>query len=213
MIKIKNTFYLFLFVSVFISCLEKNKKKIKYKTETKDVLFFENRGIKNERARKIFVAGLEDVEIEDFESAKKKFTQADEIENKNPIILNAISQSEIRLGNVQKSIEILLSILLIDSTYLPTYVNLGQNYMQTKDYEKAKEILLKGGKFATDKDLDTKSVLLLNLSITYNNLGDFKTGLKYSNEVIKISQNTKLTEFATKIKKESEENLMRKNIN
>lgn len=212
-IKIKSKVCLFFVVSIFISCVEKNKEKIKYKTETKDVLFFDNGGIKNEQARKIFVTGLEDVEIEDFESAKKKFTQADEIENKNPIILNAISQSEIKLGNAEKSNGILLNVLLIDSTYLPTYVNLGQNYIHTKDYKKAKEILLRGEKFATDKDLDSKSVLLLNFAITYYNLRDFKNGLKYSNEVIKISQNEKLTEVATKIKKESEESLRRKNIN
>lgn len=207
----KKVSYLFVIIFAFISCTEKRKENIKYKTESKDVLFFENSGIKKEQAREIFVDGLKFVEIKNFESAKEKFIKADEIENKNPIILNAISQAEIRLGNAQKSNEILLNIIIIDSTYLPTYVNLGQNYMQLRDYKKAKEILLKGIKFATNKNLHFKSVLFLNLSITFNNLGDYKNGLKYSMAAIEISQNKKLTDFASKVKKQSEEGLLRQN--
>jgi tetratricopeptide (TPR) repeat protein len=207
----KKVYYIFLIFLTFISCTEKNKDKIKYKTESKDVLFFENSGIKNQQAREIFVEGLEYVENENFKSAKMKFIQADEIENKNPIILNAISQAEIRLGDAQRSNDILLNVLLIDSTYLPTYVNLGQNYMQIRDYQKAKEILLKGRKFTTNKNLHFKSVLLLNLSITFNNLGDFKNGLKYSMETIEISQDKKLTDFASKVKKDSEDGLLKQN--
>jgi len=207
----KKTSYIFLIILAFISCTEKRKENIKYKTESRDVLFFENRGIENEQAREIFVEGLSDIEIENFESAKKKFIQADEIEHENPTILNAISQAEMRLGNAQKSNEILLNTLVIDSTYLPTYVNLGQNYMQLRDYKKAKEILLKGRKFATDKNLHMKSVLFLNLSIAFNNLGDFRNGLKYSMEAIEISQDKKITDFVSKIKKQSEEGLLRQN--
>lgn len=207
----KKTSYIFLIIWTFISCTGKRKENIKYKTESRDVLFFENSGIKNEQAREIFVEGLKYIEIENFESAKKKFIESDEIESKNPTILNAISQAEIRLGNAQKSNEILFKTLMIDSTYLPTYINLGQNYMQLRDYEKAKEILLKGRKFATDKNLHMKSVLFLNLSIAFNNLGNFKKGLKYSAEVIEISQDKKLTDFASKVKEQSEEGLLRQN--
>jgi len=207
----KRVSYIFLIILTFISCKERSKNNIKYKTESREVLFFENSGIKNEQAREIFIEGLDYVEIENFESAKRKFIQADEIESKNPIILNAISQTEIRLGNVAKSNEILLKTFLIDSLYLPTYVNLGQNYMQIRDYEKAKEILLKGKKLSTNKNLHMKSVLLLNLSIAYNNLGDFKSGLKYSMQAIEISQDKKITDFASKVKKQSEEGLLKQN--
>ena len=207
----KRVSYIFLIILTFISCKERSKNNIKYKTESREVLFFENSGIKNEQAREIFIEGLDYVEIENFESAKRKFIQADEIESKNPIILNAISQTEIRLGNVAKSNKILLKTFLIDSLYLPTYVNLGQNYMQIRDYEKAKEILLKGKKLSTNKNLHMKSVLLLNLSIAYNNLGDFKSGLKYSMQAIEISQDKKITDFASKVKKQSEEGLLKQN--
>lgn len=207
----KKVLYIFLIVLTFISCKEKNKDNIKYKTESRDVVFFENSGMKNERAREIFTEGLKYVEIENFELAKKKFIEADEIESQNPTILNAISQAEIRIGNADKSNEILLNVLLIDSTYLPTYVNLGQNYMQLRDYKKAKEILLIGKKIATDKNLHMKSILFLNLSIACSNLGDFKNGLKYSTEAIEISQNKELTDFASKIKKECEDGLLKQN--
>ena len=76
--------------------------------------------------------------------------------------------------------------------------------MRSRDYEKAKEILLKGKNFTSEKNLHTKSVLLLNLAIAYNNLGDCKNGLKYSSEALEISQNENFTDFATKVKLESE---------
>ena len=79
--------------------------------------------------------------------------------------------------------------------------------MSTKHYEKARDILTKGLRFTENKSIRTKSILLLNLAITYNNLGDFKNGLKYSDEALKISKDKELTEFANKVKLESEENL------
>lgn len=209
--KMKKTLCLSLIVLSFVSCMEKKKEKIKYKIETKDVLFYENDGIKNKTAKEIFIKGLEYVELENFQSAKEKFIQADKIENKNPIILNAIAETEISLGNAEKSNEILLKTLLIDSTYSSTYINLGQNYMKLRDYNNARAILLKGLKITTDKDLHIKSVLLLNLAITFNNLGDFNNGLKFSNQAIEISQDKKLRDFASRVKKDSEEGLARKN--
>ena len=202
----KNSLYALLLLLVITSCKEKSEKEIKYKKDTKDVLFYENDGIKNKSAKNLFREGLENVENENFELAKEKFVEADKLESRNPIILNAIAQAEIRLGNTEKSNEISLNIISIDSTYTATYINLGQNYMSSRDYEKAKEILLKGKKFATSKNLHLKSILLVNLAIAYNNLGDYENGLKYSIEALENSQDEKLTDFANKVKMESEEN-------
>ena len=202
----KNSLYALLFLLVITSCKEKSEKEIKYKKDTKDVLFYENDGIKNKSAKNLFREGLENVENENFELAKEKFVDADKLESRNPIILNAIAQAEIRLGNTEKSNEISLNIISIDSTYTATYINLGQNYMSSRDYEKAKEILLKGKKFATSKNLHLKSILLVNLAIAYNNLGDCENGLKNSIEALENSQDEKLTDFANKVKMESEEN-------
>jgi tetratricopeptide (TPR) repeat protein len=204
----KNSFYISLILLSIISCKRKDEKIVIYKKDTKDVLFYNNEEtIKNKSAQDLFKKGLYDVESEDFESAKENFLEADKIENKNPTILNGIAQAEARLGNIEKSNEISLNILSIDSTYVETYVNLGGNYMSTKDYEKARDILTKGLRFTENKSIRTKSILLLNLAITYNNLGDFKNGLKYSDEALKISKDKELTEFANKVKLESEENL------
>lgn len=204
----KNSFYIFLILLSIISCKRNDEKIVIYKKDTKDVLFYNNEEtIKNKSAQDLFKKGLYDVESEDFESAKENFLEADKIENKNPTILNGIAQAEARLGNIEKSNEISLNILSIDSTYVETYVNLGGNYTSTKDYEKARDILTKGLRFTENKSIRTKSILLLNLAITYNNLGDFKNGLKYSDEALKISKDKELTEFANKVKLESEENL------
>ena len=184
---------------------------MKYKQNTKDVLFYNNLGIKNKSAQKVFTEGLENVENEKFDLAKEKFIEADKIESKNPTILNAIAQAELRLGNTEKSYVISLNILAIDSTYIETYVNLGGNYLRIKDYEKARDILTKGLKFATNKNLRTKSILLINLAIAYNNLGDYENGLKYSNEALEISENDEIIKFAEKINLDCEEKLDNKN--
>ena len=178
-----------------------------YKKNTKDVLFYNNLGIRNKSAKKLFREGLENVENEKFDKAKEKFIEADKIESGNPTILNGIAQAELRLGNIEKSNEISLNILKIDSTYIETYVNLGGNYMSMKEYEKAENILKKGLKFTTEKNLRTKSILFLNLAIANNNLGEYENGLKYSNEALEISENAEVIEFAKKIRTESEQNL------
>ena len=178
-----------------------------YKKNTKDVLFYNNLGIRNIYAKKLFREGLENVEIEKFDKAKEKFIEADKIESENPTILNGIAQAEVRLGNIEKSNEISLNILKIDSAYIETYINLGGNYMSMKEYEKAENILKKGLKFTTEKSLRTKSILFINLAISNNNLGNYQNGLKYSNEALKISENADVIEFAKKIRSESEQNL------
>lgn len=196
-----------LILLTFISCKEKNENEMIYKKNTKDVLFYNNLGINNISAKEIFREGLENVEDEKFDIAKEKFIEADIIESGNPTILNAIAQAELRLGNTEKSYEVLLNILSVDSTYIETYVNLGANYMSMKEYDKAKRILTKGLKFTTNKNLRTKSILLTNLAIANNNLGDFESGLKYSNEALEISEHKDVIELAEKIKSESEKNI------
>jgi hypothetical protein len=58
----KNSLYALLFLLVITSCKEKSEKEIKYKKNTKDVLFYENDGIKNKSAKNLFREGLENVE-------------------------------------------------------------------------------------------------------------------------------------------------------
>lgn len=195
--------YALIFILTLNACKDQDAKEIKYKIDTKDVLFYKNTGIKDKTAHTLFAEGLELVDIQDFEKAKEKFLKADKIESRNPIILNAIALSEAKLENIEKSIGILLNIISIDSTYTKTYVNLSQNYMRNRDYEKAKEILLKGKKYTSNKDLHTKSVLLLNLAISYSNLGDCENGVKYSSEALEISQDEKFRDFIKKVQLES----------
>lgn len=187
------------------SCKDQNEKSAKVKIDTKDVILYKNDGIKDKTAKSLFTEGLECVDNQNFEKAKEKFIEADKIESKNPIILNGIAQAEARLGNIKKSNEISLNIISIDSTYTGTYSNLGQNYLRSREYEKAKEILIRGMKFTYENDSYTTSILILNLSVAYLNLGDCSNAQKYSNEVIKISQNEKITNFAKKVNEQSKD--------
>lgn len=181
------------------------KNEVKYKMKTNDVIFFKNLGIKNKTAKKIFGEGLKDVDNGDYKSARKKFIQADKLESKNVSILNAIAGTEFNLGNRELANKMLLNVILIDSTFAGTYINLSANYMKSRDYEKAKEILLKGKKFTSNKNLHLKSILLINLAVAYNNLGDCENGLKCANETLEISQNEDLTSYANQVKMDSEQ--------
>jgi Tfp pilus assembly protein PilF len=195
----KKRTFLILLLFLLISCAQKNKNEDVYKNNTKDIILYDNAGIKNLEAKEFFNNGLKSIEAENYAKAKEDFIAADKIENYNPMILNAIAEVESRLGDDKKSNKILQNILSIDSTYLPTYINLGRNYSHNKQYEKAKNIYLKGIKYISDKKLHTKSTLFLNLSLTYTKLGDCKNGLKYSTEALKFSQNKVLSKYAAKI--------------
>ncbi|MCC9072789.1 hypothetical protein LNQ49_14475 [Flavobacterium sp. F-65] len=203
----KKAVYLFAIIIVIVSCNEKKEKEVKYKTKTNEILFIGYSGIKNKTAKKIFGEGLKDVDLGDYESAREKFIQADKIESKNIAILNGIAEAEFNLGNRELANKMLLNVILIDSTFAGTYINLGANYLNTGYFEKANEILLKGKKFTSDKNLHLKSLLLFNLAISYDHLADCENSLKYFNETIEISQNEDLTESANKRKKDSEETI------
>jgi tetratricopeptide (TPR) repeat protein len=203
--KIERGIFTLVFILTLNSCKGQNEENTKVKTDTKDVIFYENDGIKDKTAKALFAEGLKYVDNQNFEKAKEKFIEADKIESRNPVILNGIAQAETRLGNIEKSNEISLNIISIDSTHTETYSNLGQNYLKSQEYEKAKDILIRGMKFTSDKSLNTKSILILNLSIAYLNLGDCVNAQKYSSEVIKISPNEKITSFAKKVNEQSKD--------
>ncbi|MBF7091184.1 tetratricopeptide repeat protein [Flavobacterium sp. ALJ2] len=203
----RKTVYLFAIIIALISCNKKKENEVKYKMKTNDVIFFENTGIENKTARKIFGEGLKDVDFGDYESAREKFIQADKIESKNVSILNGIAEAEFNLGNKELANKMLLNVILIDSTYVGTYINLGSNYLSTGYFEKANEILLKGKKFTSNKNLHVKSILLFNLAISYNHLADCENSLKYLDETLEISQNEDLTDSANKRKRDSEETI------
>jgi tetratricopeptide (TPR) repeat protein len=200
---IKKTLCSLILALTLNSCKGQDENQVKYKTDTNDIIFYENEGIREIKAKSLFNEGLESVDNQDFEKAKEKFIQADEIESKNPIILNGIAQAEFELGNVEKSNEISLYIISLDSTYVEAYSNLGRNYLKEKKFEKAKDILTKGVKFINN-DLHSKSALMINLSLACVNLNDCINAVKYSSEVIKISQNEKITDLAKKIINECE---------
>jgi tetratricopeptide (TPR) repeat protein len=200
----KNITLLFTLLLILYSCNEKKANNVKVKSDTKDILFYNNEEIINLTARKLFSEGLKEVDAQNYTLAREKFTEADKLESKNPIILNGIAQAESRLGNTKKAIDISLNIISIDSNYVETYVNLGQNYMEQRNYNKAKEILIQGLKFTDKTSIYTKSILLINLSIAYKNLNDCENALKYATESLKISRDKEIIKFAKNLKKEIE---------
>jgi len=200
----KINLYLLIFTLILQSC-KKNSNEVIYEIDKKKIIAHGNeKYIKNVEALELYETGLTYVENKDLIKAKEYFSEANEIEKNNVIILNSLALVESDLGNNQKSIEMLYKNISIDSTIINTYLNLGQNLMLEKKYNEANKILLLGLNKQQGSNLHQKSILFINLAVSFNNLGKCNEGLKYAKEALKISQNNELTNFANKIKLESE---------
>tara|TARA_R110002051_G_scaffold100879_4_gene171419 strand:+ start:69760 stop:70380 length:621 start_codon:yes stop_codon:yes gene_type:complete len=187
---------------LFISC-KQNKSNIEYDIKGKSVYFFENKEIVSDSARVLFNNGIEEQQNKNFDNATKLIEKANEVENNNPIIINGLANLEFLKGNKSYSYELLESALKIDSTNVPSYVNMAANYMKDRKYLEASKMLEKGLDYVSQTNNHQKSILHLNLAIAYNNMDDCKNGLLSANQALKFSENSELRKFAKKIIKES----------
>lgn len=88
-----------------------------------------------------------------------------------------------------------------------TYANMGSNYIKLKEFGKAIDIMKLELNFLGNNYTYADSVLLLNLAVASNKKGDFENGLLNANEVLNISENSEILDYAQKTKIESMENL------
>lgn len=198
----KNTIITFLLTLVLIACGDRNKN-YEYDLDDKGAFFFENENIINPKARDLFNNGIQEIRKNNPLKAKTLLEKANDIEKNNPTILNSLGNYEIFYGDKSLSYKIFYKVLEIDSSFVPTYINLGYNYMKDRKYEEASETLKEGIKYLPENNEHQKSILYLNLAITLNNLNDCKGGLDYGEKALQYSQNSDFTELSKKIIKES----------
>lgn len=187
---------------LLVSCNFRDKNN-EYDMDKKEIYFFENESIINIEARTLFNKGLREIQKNNFQNAKDLLEKANKIEKNNPTILNGLGNYEFLHGDKSSSYEILNKVLEIDSTFVLTYINIGQNYMKDRDYKKALEILNEGLRHVAETNIHQKSILYLNSAIASNNLDDCFNGLKSGNQALKYSQNSEFTEMAKTIIEES----------
>ncbi|MFA6261455.1 MAG: tetratricopeptide repeat protein [Bacteroidia bacterium] len=97
-------------------------------------------------------------------------------------VLNNLSASYFREGNSKASIEILLQMKSIDSTFTGTYVNLGYQFQQMENYIEAERYLLEGLK------IEPKDAFMLNnLGYTQFKLGKVDEAIKSINKSIAVN--------------------------
>lgn len=200
--------FLIIIILTIQSCKKNNTSDAIYYLETKPreiIVFGNEKHIKNPEALELFEAGLTYVDAKEYVKAKEYFLKANEIEKQNLAILNCLALMESSLGNNQKSIYMLYKNISVDSAVMNTYTNLGQNLMLDKKYKEANQILLLGLKKSSKYNLHQKSGLLINLAISFNNLGQCDEGLKYASQALEISQNNDFSSFANQIIKESKD--------
>ncbi|MBU3681676.1 MAG: hypothetical protein FGM16_07035 [Flavobacterium sp.] len=193
----------YLIISIFIlqSC-RGNNNEATYNIDQKPgnvILHGNQKFVKNHKALEFFEIGLTNIDCKNYKKAQENFLKANEIEPSNLAILNCLATVESYLGNNQKSIEMLYKNISIDSTEINTYTNLGGNLMHDKKYKEANKILLLGLKKGNKYNLHQKSVLLINLAVSCNNIGQCDEGLKYANQALEISQSNEFSRYANQI--------------
>jgi len=198
----KNTIIIVLLTFVLIACGERNKNYA-YDLDDKNVFFFENENISNTKARDLFNNGLQEIQKNNVENAKTLLEKANDIEKNNPTILNGLGNYEFLFGDKPLSYKIFNKVLEIDSSFVLTYINLGQNYMKDRKYQEASETLKEGIKYLSENNEHQQSILYLNLAITLNNLNDCEGGLEFGKKALQHSQNSDFTKFSKKIITES----------
>ena len=82
---------------------------------------------------------------------------------KQPKVQNLKGLAYMKIGNTKYAIDLFEICIVIDPHYKVAYNNLGNIYMQNKDYEKCKEYYRKSKDFSTR--LNNKSVACFNLAL------------------------------------------------
>ena len=198
----RKTIIIFILTLVLIACRDRNKNYV-YDLDNKNVFFFENENINDSKARDLLNNGLQEIQKNNIENARTHLEKANDIEKNNPTILNALGNYEFLYGEKPLSYEIFNKVLEIDSSFVLTYINLGQNYMTDRKYHEASETLREAIKYLSENNEHQQSILYLNLAIALNNLNDCEGGFEFGKKALQHSQNSDFTKLSKKIIKES----------
>lgn len=183
---------------LFVCCFSCKKNETETNQEVKvvtieekrgEVIFYNNEDILNNEARDLFIKGLNLVEMGQFEEAKPYFIKADKLELNNIIILNALANTEARVGDFETASTMYEKNIELYPSYFNNYVNYGQFLGANHEYQKAVDILLKGKEYLSDSDSSYEiSAYYFNLALAYMYLSDCENALKYAYEAQTITR-------------------------
>lgn len=137
----KFSFYILLPILLSTAC--NGKRKIAVDKDRQAIIYYDKIAIKNKTAKNVFIKGLEKVELSNYKQAKEYFLKADKLEKNNPVILNALGNTEAALQNLNLSTSYFLRARHIDSNYVHTYINYARLLNQMKKFAEAEMELRK----------------------------------------------------------------------
>lgn len=182
--KLKHLVFLLFIVS---SCKEKEYPK-------NSSISISGQKFENVKAQELNDLGIEKAKDEKYDSAEKLFFEALKIEPENPTILSNIGlcyQSKEMYGKAIEYLE--KSLVVSDSTYLISGVNLGNLYYQNEDYGKGINIL----NFVIENTDDNGLLIIAHINRGFNYYGKqdckkAKSDLKFAKS---LSSNHKDVKF------------------
>ena len=182
-------FYLFVITfSILISCKSENNSKesdtLKSKKENID-LYITGEKFETKESEKLNLEGIELSKKGEYKKAEKIFLNALKIDSNNPTILNNLGNVKKFQNEYNKSIEYYeKSLLVSDSLYLNSALNIGIVSYKTEDYNKSLKLL----KYviSVSKNLKLTEIAYYNLILVYikqNKCEKAKIELKKSEKI------------------------------
>jgi len=108
-----------------------------------DIIFiygdFDKSKFRNNESYQNHMEGFENEKMNQLNEANRYFKLALQMDQNNSIILNSLAINESRLANYDIAIELLKRVIIMDSLYFESYVNLAQVYTMNGEYEKSIE--------------------------------------------------------------------------
>ena len=107
-----------------------------------------------------------------------------ELDDNNPVILNAIAGSECNLNNYKSASKYYGKAIESDSEFIQSYINFGRCYLTQKEYSKAIQILEQGkNNMISDSNMSKldslhNHSLFLNLGLSQEGMNNCKESFK-----------------------------------
>jgi len=191
---------LIFYLLIIVSC--KNEK-----TDAIMNFNYDNLNISNNEAKKLCIEGMNKAQMKNFEEAKIILEKANEIEQNNVIIMNALANTVNILGETEKAENLYKNSLKNDESFMPTYGNYGNLLNEQKRFDESEKILLEGLKREPIKSY--KVGLYFNLSLIMKKQKQCKTAKQYAelsleNCEIDDARREDIIDFMNEIKRDCE---------
>ncbi len=168
---------------------------------------YDNLNISNNEAKKLCIKGMNKAQMKNFEEAKIALEKANEIEQSNVIIMNALANTVNILGETEKAENLYKNSLKTDESFMPTYGNYGNLLNEQRRFDESEKILLEGLKREPIKS--HKVGLYFNLSLIMKKQKQSKTAKQYAelsieNCEIDDARREEIIDFMNEIKRDCE---------